>query len=179
MLNNIVDGFTYDMSVAPANPGDTLALWLGQMDVIRRSRSYRAKWYIVPVEDKTPVPAYTTLEHQIRVAEGAYLWGFRYARNVALLGGVVPHLRITEQGTGIPLFDDFLAPGSAYTNQWFYTSAGFWPLTQMRLIVEPGFINIEFSNATSGGLTPQLVLYFAEPCLITATSEQCQLSNER
>lgn len=165
-----VDGFTLNPAMR-LFPYDYSAGALAQMDVLRRAATYRPRWYCVPDDFNQPIPAYTTLEYQIKVSAGSYLWGWRFLQfnsttwaQVAPTGVVV---KITEVCTGIPIMREFVE-GSAYAqyNASPQTRGIVLPsmLTQPRLLLEPGDVSVEMCNLTSAVVYCQMLLHCAETC---------------
>jgi hypothetical protein len=158
----VIDGFCLDLTTLFV-PGRYIPAALGQLEALRKSGLYRSRWYAVPEEPIT-IAAYDTFEQQVRIVPGSYLWGITSA-------GFIPGMlvRIVEGSTGIPFMSDFM---------WGQNLAQGTPqvtlLTQPRLIVDPGYVDVEISNPfplaiPMPGLpeqTPQLVLMCAEPCVV-------------
>ena len=157
---------------------------LAQMDTLRRANTYRPRWYCIPDDFNQPLQPYETLEYQIKVTGGSYLWGIRFVQyddsdvsgreNWAAMAPDNVVIQVTEACTGIELFREFISPqGFAF----FQPGAGFRGmalphlLTQPRLFLEPGDINVEMCNLS--GLTQrcQLILHFAEPANIVEESQ--------
>lgn len=160
----IVDGFCYDLTQLFV-PGWFRAMALGQLEALRKSGLYRARWYVVP-EEPTALAAYDTLEQQVHIVPGSYLWGLVAG---AVGATFVPTMvRITEGSTGIPFMSDFLtgsAMGVSDANGNFFPTL----LTQPRLIVAPGWVNVEIANPSGLNLAAnqlQIVLFCAEPCAV-------------
>jgi len=75
-------------------------------------------------------------------------------------------VQITEACTGIELFREFSSPAGIA----FYTTGTFGRgfnlphiLTQPRLFLEPGTVDVEMCNLSGSEQNCQLTLYFAEP----------------
>lgn len=172
-LNIPVDGFTL-------NP--TILLWpyaytagaLAQMEVLRRANTYRPRIYAVPDDFNQPLDAYQTLEYQIKVAAGSYVWGVMFHQYSAGWlqqdpTGVV--VQITDACTGIPFYSEFAQPkGISGYDSTPYPGLASMPqlLTQPRLILEPGDINVELCNVGSTTQRCQLLIFTAEPCEVIA-----------
>jgi hypothetical protein len=167
----IMDGFTLNPFTA-LTPYNYYAGALGQMDTLRRANTYRPRWYCVPDDFNQPLQPYETLERQIKVTGGAYLWGMRFVQYSGVWTQQAPTnvaVQITESCTGIELFREFINPGGLA----FYTTGsagrGFnipHILTQPRLFLEPGNIDVEMCNLSGETQNCQLILHFAEPANI-------------
>ena len=169
MLKQVVDGFSYNTSF----------LWLqnryfpnalAQLDVLRRASNYRTRWWCIPDDIDQPIQPYDTLYFQCEVSSGSYLWGYHFSSVSAVnpAGGPAETtaadilIQVVDACTGIPLFQDFANGGAAHSN----FTARMLPilLTQPRLILEPGLVNVELSNRTKNTINCQLLLHFAESC---------------
>ena len=169
MVKQVVDGFSYN----------TMLIWqqpryfpncLAQLDVLRRAANYRPRWWVVPDDIDQPIQPYDTLYFQIEVSAGSYLWGYSFTTVSALNPSGAPVattasdilIQAVDACTGIPLFQDFSCGGGNSSN----FNARMLPilLSQPRLILEPGLVNVELSNRTANTITCQLLLHFAESC---------------
>jgi hypothetical protein len=152
---------------------------LAQSEILRRANLYRARWYVQPDDASTPIAAYDTFEGQVQVMAGSYLWGIQYTEfdgvsftQVAGANGVI---QVTDACTGIALFGEYVS-GNAFT--FFRTSTDFRAdivphiLSQPRLILAPGLLNIEISNRSTAPLRCQLILFFAEPCVVIGEKQE-------
>jgi hypothetical protein len=152
---------------------------LAQMEVLRRSRGYRTRWYLVPDDLQDPIPAYSQVELQINVPPGSYLWGLAFTIPERLndsLVNTVCHVQITDACTETAIFSDYvmeqnvvsLIPGNGGQNR-----RNPMILAQPALIGQPGLVDVEIFNGSTSGATPpvgvslncQLALLFAEPCV--------------
>jgi hypothetical protein len=168
MKNIPMDGFTLNPYTI-LKPYDYHAGALGQMDTLRRANTYRARIHVVPDDFNQPLQPYETLEYEVKVAGGSYLWGVRFVAYdsqwaQAAPGGVT--VQVTEACTGIELYREFTNPAAVA----FYTTdtqgRGFHVphlLTEPRLFLEPGGVTVEVCNLTSTLQRCQLLLHFAEP----------------
>jgi hypothetical protein len=184
--DSIVDGFQYNL-YQPNLAERYYPLALSQLEPFRRAKGYRPHWYTVPDADSLgAIPDYATIEEQLRIAPGSWLWGL----SVALITSVLPPfpffaidpsvlimVQVTDGETGLKLFSDFVAAGFIWNQvfgfppyQWLDNSLHI--LSQPRPIVEPGFVNVEISslNVVGPGTMPiakvQLVLYCMEPAIV-------------
>lgn len=179
MLNTPQDGFSLDPTIRYL-PNRYTPGALGQMDVLRRANGYRPRWFLVPDDFNQPLAAYNTLEYQLQVAGGSYLWGLQFTQTNAAFIEVAPTsvvMQITEACNGIALFDDFVS-GSTFTKfQAVALPRGMEavrPLTQPRLFLEPGTVNVELCNLGSITVQCQLLLLFAEPVTLIKDNEDDQ-----
>ncbi len=169
-LPSIIDGFTLNPAIR-CRPGYYMASALGSMEVLRRANTYRPRWYIVPDDQNTPIAAYQTLEYQIRVTPRSYIWGLLANQFNGVFAAINPlnlWLQITDSANGIPLFSDFASARGFSNMQNVATDQrnAMLPhlLTQPRLILEPGLVTVELANTSAAAITPQLVIFTAEPC---------------
>lgn len=172
-LPEIVDGFLYDL-----NLGYWTERWeplaLAAMEMWRRAKSYRARWYVSPVDGWDVISAYQTAEEQLRVVPGTYILGWTACARNAAGAFITPDtmlVRIVEGATRIPLTDDFV--NAAPWNE----SRGIPALLSTpRLVLEPGYINVEIANAGSTNLSEaQILIFCMEPCvLIHETNTECE-----
>lgn len=177
IVPQIVDGFSYN----------TMLYWLAnrfapnalaQLDILRRAVNYRARWFVVPDDIDQPIGPYDTLYYQINVADGSYLWGHMFSSISATDPDDAPVataasdllLQAVDSCTGIPLFQDFANGGGSHSD----FSARVVPiiLSQPRLILEPGLVNIQIANRTPNTITCQWLLHFAEPCKIITEEDR-------
>ena len=171
-LPSIIDAFTLNPAIR-YRPGYYMANALGSMDVLRRANTYRPKWYIIPDDEQSTIPAYRTLEYQLRVTPRSYVWALMCNRFglVAPFGQIActdVWVQITDTCNGISFFSDFVQ-GQAFTslqatptdqrNQMLPHL-----LTQPRLVLEPGLLAVDIANTAAVAIRPQLFIFTAEPC---------------
>ena len=169
----IMDGFTLNPSIR-YRPNWYFPMALGQLDILRRANTYRPKWYALPDEFNTPIPAYETREFQIRLTPGSYVWGLLANQfepdNQTPYTKIQPTfcIKITDSCTGIGFWEDFVKAAAFSGEQ---ATAGDYRnmmlphlLTQPRLIMEPGLLAVEIANPDATDLTCQLLILSAEPC---------------
>lgn len=170
MKNIPLDGFAFNPFTI-LKPYDYYSGALGQMDTLRRANTYRARIHAVPDDFNQPLQPFETLEYQVKVTGGSYLWGVRFVQYSPQWVQQPPSaitLQITESCTGIELYREFTDPAAIA----FYTAAtegrGFHLphlLTEPRLFLEPGGVTVELCNMAID-LDPQycqVLLHFAEP----------------
>lgn len=174
-LPPIIDGFTLNPAVR-YRPGYIMALALGSLDVLRRANTYRPKLHIVPDDINQPIAAFETVEYQVRVVPNSYVWGLIFnqyhEQNWSAVAATDTWIQITDACNGIQFFDDFVS-GQLFTSlQNVVTDQrnASLPhlLTQPRLILEPGLLNVEIANTATGTRRCQLVIFTAEPCELGA-----------
>jgi hypothetical protein len=175
-LPSIIDGFTLNPAIR-YRPGYYMANSLGSLDVLRRANTYRPKWYVAPPDEDSTIPAYQTIQYQFRLNPRSYVWGiivnqFGVVAPFAQIDADDVWVQITDSCTGIALFSDFVRGKAFQTLQ--ATPADErnamlpYLLTQPRLVLEPGLLNVELANTSSGIIRPQLVLFTAEPCEVAS-----------
>lgn len=173
----VIDGLSYQL-MTPMLPNRYLPAAMGQLEAIRKAGAYRSRWYVCPEDSRQIIAAYDTVEQQVRIVSGSWLYGLMLSQADPVTLAYVPPsnltLRLTEGATGIGFSDDYVCAlafaGSAAQYKW---PGRPYLLSQPRLIVEPGFLNVEISNllATATGRV-QLVLLCAEPCVVVEDSIQ-------
>jgi len=137
---------------------------------LRRANNYRARWWVVPDDQNQPIEPYDTLYYQVGMAEGTYFYGYSFATLSALDPDGAPIattatdilVEMVDSCTGVPLFMDFVDGNNVHSDN----SAACQPIlvTQPRLLLEPGLVNVQLSNKTGNTITCQILLHFAEPC---------------
>ena len=163
----IVDGFVYSASLMYL-PTSYRASALAQMDLLRRATGYRTRWYLVPVDEFEPVPAFSNLEYQVGVQYGSYFWGLSLSapfNEVEEEAGSVPyiHVQITDACTETPLFSDYVR-GPQIAPTGLHPQGQRWPvLLTPRLVGKPGLLNVEVYNRASVDIRCQVALFVAEP----------------
>lgn len=169
----VVDGFLNSLSQLYL-PTSYRASALAQMEMLRRARGYRARWYLAPEDLEQPIPAYGQREYQVRVEPGSYVWGVSFfgidtETNVA---GQVVRVQVTDSCTETPFFSDYTkgaqlqtAHGDVADN--FRLTVSNVPrapvLINPRLVGQPGTLDIELYNSADESMQVQLVLFVAEP----------------
>jgi hypothetical protein len=180
MLKQIVDGFSYNTELKFL-PNRFYPHALAQLDVLRRAANYRARWFVIPDDIGQPIQPYDTYYYQIAVAGRSYLWGYQFSSISATTtedGEQVPAettatdilIQAVDSCTGIPLFQDFACGGGLHAT--FASRCVPILLTQPRLILEPGLVNVQLSNRTPNTVTCQLLLHFAEPCKVITEEDR-------
>lgn len=177
VLPQVVDGFTYNTQLLYL-PNRYFPNALAQLDILRRAANYRPRWFCVPEDIGQPIQPYDTYYYQIEVAADSYLWGYSFASVSALNPAGAPAettaadllIQAVDSCTGVPLFQDFANGGGNHSN--FSSRANPILLTQPRLILNPGLVNVEISNRTANTITCQFLLHFAEPCRIITEEDR-------
>lgn len=178
MLNLPVDGFTLNTGIRywpyQFTPGA-----LEQMNNLRRANLYRPRWFVVPDDFNQPIPAYGTLEYQIKCGPASYLWGYRFIQvdpedDYAQVTPGSIYIQMTDSCTGIPLFSEFVNGDHACyqpTTPQSRRVAIPYLMTQPRLILEPGLVNVELSSVASTNIYCQLMVCIAEPCSMVESEQ--------
>ena len=174
MLNQIVDGFSYNTVYRPSNR-NFFTHALAQMDVLRRASNYRARWWVIPDAQGQPIQPYDTFDFQCEVADRSYLWGYNFviiktvnpsqqviANNLANI-----QIQVVDSCTKVPLFQDYAS--GANTGTSFEARYPVILLSRPRLILEPGLVAVSLTNTTANTITCQLILLFAEACKVIDT----------
>ena len=176
-LAQVVDGFSYNTQLLYLEDR-YFPNALAQLDILRRAANYRPRWFVVPDDIDQPINPYDTLYYQIEVAANSYLWGYQFASLSALNPSGAPVstsatdllIQAVDSCTGIPLFQDFANAGGNSSN--FTARAVPILLTNPRLILNPGLVNVEISNRTPNTITCQLLMHFAVPCKIITEEDR-------
>jgi hypothetical protein len=160
----VVDGFLNSASQLYL-PTSYRASALSQMEVLRRAKGYRTRWFISPVDLDEPIPAFSQLEYQVQVQPGSYVWGIGFSAPFAEAELVSSSIRVqvTDACTETPFFSDYtkgvqFEPVSTHPNFARYPT-----LIMPRIVGEPGLLDVELYNSLSVSVRCQLVLFVAEP----------------
>lgn len=160
----LVDGFLYSASLLYL-PTTYRASALAQMEVLRRARAYRTRWYLSPEDLEEPVPAYSQNEYQVQVMPGTYVWGLIFSAPFDEVDSASSfiHVQVTDACTETPFFSDYLKGTQLEARKGNDQQE---PLLIMpRLIGEPGLINVEVYNGADEDIRCQLALLVAEPAV--------------
>lgn len=174
LTRQAVDGFTLDQGFRNM-PFEYPALALGQLEVLRKARNLRPKWYQFPTLDgSTAFPtigARGSFERQVRVMAGSWFWGY------TMFGAFA--WQVTEQATGRRFsFDYQLTQNSVGANFGMMAPvrSRLAMLGEPWLILHPGMLNVELYDTTAVVNTQELVLYMAEPvCSVEREMDPCSL----
>lgn len=171
MLKQVVDGFSYN-TMFNWLPVRYFPNALAQLDILRRAANYKPRWWCIPDDIGQPIQPYDTYYYQCEISPGSYLWGWQFASVSATDTALSPVattasdilIQATDACTGVPLFQDFANGGGCHSD----FSSRMVPilLSQPRLILEPGLVNVEIANRTGNLITCQLLLMFAESCKV-------------
>lgn len=175
----VVDGFSYSLSRVPSMMS-YYQMCVAQMEALRRANGYHMRVYNVPDDLDSPIPAYGTLEYQVRTQPGSYLWALMFeAKPISFGEGLRDTtkdilVQITDACTESHLLSDFTL-GTAFAENQRAVGAGRPPvlMPQPVLIGPPGLVNVELSNRATLIANDdeterrfcQLLLFFAEPAL--------------
>ena len=181
-LKQVVDAFSYNTELKYL-PERYFPNALAQLDILRRAANYRARWFVIPDDIDQPIAPYDTLYFQINVAGGSYLWGYQFSSLSATTispdtGLPVPVattaadilIQAVDSCSRIPLFQDFANGLGCHSN--FTSRCVPILLTQPRLILEPGLVNVQISNRTGNSIICQLLLHFTEPCKVITEEDR-------
>ena len=165
----IVDGFVHSASLLYLSTTYRASV-MQQMDVLRRARSYRCRWFNIPDNLNEPILAFSQVEQQIHVRPGSYWWATSGSAPGHLNGdaGLETQLfvKITDSCTEVPFESDYTYAISLYAPSQARANARNPMLSsQPRLVGEPGLLNVEIYNKFDIDLFFQLVLFVAEPML--------------
>lgn len=155
-----VDGFSYNVNNLLV-PNRFFPFAIGQLDLLRRARNFRARWWVVPPRLGDLIPAFDTFQYQCDVANGSRLYGLMFS---AIAPSTINDwaVSIVDSCTGVPLFNDFAVAQTIAGS--FATGNVPVLLTQPRLILDPGLVSVEIANRSANDRACQLLLMFAEPC---------------
>jgi hypothetical protein len=164
----VVDGFVNSASLLYL-PTTYRASALAQMEVLRKAKGYRTRWYLVPEDLEEPVKAFSQLEYQVRLQPGSYVWGLTFSAPFDETGlyAAIPSkfitVRITDDCTETSFFSDYAkgvqlepVPGTAKRHPMLITP---------RLVGEPGTLSVEIYNSADVDIRCQLAILVAEPCV--------------
>ena len=153
-------------------PQDYYSACLRQMEVLRRANTYRCRMFAVPDDFQQPIPAYQTIEYQVQMTPGSFIWGFRFNQYDSSYTAQPPNgvvVKVTESCTGLALVSEFYTPSAEAYFDSGATPRGPYPmpllLPQPKLVLEPGDVNVEMCNLLNEPAYCQYVLLVAEPCL--------------
>lgn len=173
-LKPIIDGFVYSGSQRRSpHSYDTLAL--GQLELLRRANGYTPRILAVPEWTSGVIGPYETIQQQIQVPPGSYLWSITNTVVVDPLSFVVT---VRDDSTGAELFPFtsdgmFRNGGSTLPSNQFPTQVN-PKLTTPYLISGNGSLTVRVSN-TNPTQTAQLVQFifqFAVPCVTPAQATE-------
>lgn len=160
----LVDGFLYSASMLYL-PTTYRASALANMEVLRRARGYRTRWYLAPEDLENPVPAFSQLEYQVTLQQGSYVWGVSFSAPFAEVEDASNSIfvQVTDVCTETPFFSDYTrgvqlepvpGPGRRHPT-----------LIMPRIVGAPGTLDIELYNSASEDIRCQLAILVAEPCV--------------
>jgi hypothetical protein len=175
----IIDGFTYNSRVMHVSSYFHSAL--AQMEPLRRANGYRPRIFGVPTPDDRPVQAYESVEYQVAVQPGAFLWGLQFWALTTDTRTASPPIycyRIVDACTELPLQDRPVFTTAAAnanvpthglvtdgTAACLGQNLGPVLLPQPYLINAPGTLNVEITNGGPSIAQLQFLLLIAEPCI--------------
>lgn len=160
----LVDGFLYTASMLYL-PTTYRASALANMEVLRRARGYRTRWYIVPEDLEEPIPAFSQMEHQISLQVGSYVWGITFSApfEETEFASSSIFIQVTDACTETPFFSDYTrgvqfepVTGAAHRHP---------TLIMPRLVGQPGTLDVELYNSAAVDIRCQIAILVAEPCV--------------
>lgn len=163
----LVDGFVYSASMLYL-PTTYRASALANMEVLRKARGYRTRWYIVPEDLENPVPAFSQVEYQVAVQVGSYVWGVTFSAPFNDTGegstdSKFIYLQVTDACTETPFFSDY--PKGVQFEPVTGAARRHPTLIMPRIVGAPGTLDVELYNSASVDIRCQLALLVAEPCV--------------
>lgn len=169
MLSNIADGFTLHPGMIEL-PGRYEPMAIAQLELIRRAKTYRPYWMLVPESSKT-IGAYDNYSYQVHLKPGSWLCGLQLTVLDVLdqpelaMSGAILSVQITETFSGAQLFSEHSRTQPLCNQAWFGDASHlqFFLLSEPKVVVEPGDLDIEVCNLTDLGRKWQLMLLTAEP----------------
>jgi hypothetical protein len=169
----ILDGFTFNSRIICYQSYFHNAL--SGLEPIRRANAMRLRMHGVPEAQFSPISPYESVEDQIRVLPGSYLWGWSFFTAQAQPpNSTVPinSIRIVDSCTELPIvdrpvlctmFSNVTVTGQTQLN--LGQNTGVILLPRPYLIASPGGLNVEVTNASAFPATCQLLLMIAEPSI--------------
>jgi len=156
----MADGFLLNTKMKCSLQFRSMALQ--QWDSLRRTGSYRAKYWTVPENSgQTVIPARNSYEYQIKCVPGAAIWGFIWTQN-ANAGPFA--FQVRDACTGVPV-------GSEWVRTDNFNVAGTLgpvpfqqPFSRLIVVATPGLMTVEIcSQQATDADGVQLVLCGGEP----------------
>lgn len=169
MLNSIADGFTLHPGMIEA-PGRYEPMAIAQLELLRKSRTYRPYWVRLP-ENYQQVPAYGSWSYQAHLKPGSWLYGLQLTvldivgAPVLSMNSPVLSVQITETYSGAQIFSEHSRTQPLCNQCWFGDPSRlqFFLLSEPKVVIDPGDLDVEVCNLTDLARTWQLVLFTAEP----------------
>jgi hypothetical protein len=196
-LNNFVDGFAVNTALIPNRYGYQ-SLCLDGLGPLRLANNYRPKIYAVPDQSElgTGLIPFTDYMTQVRALPGTLVVGMSLVvlnwnnqTDVAFNLEDNFYISVEDDATGVPFFSDWLCE-SMFNMPVLYTDAtntgvttyvaktAWLPLTKPRPIEDSGIMTIKMcykaTPASSGNISPQLLIICAEPCTILTQTLECE-----
>lgn len=171
----IIDGFTYNSRVMHVSSYYHSAV--AQLEGLRRANGFRPRWFGVPTSDQIPIPPFGSVEYQVVVQPGAYLWALNFWAETATPNTATQlfnSFRIVDACTELPIMDrpglgalvsNNSVVGPTGTVATLGQNFGQTLLPQPYLINAPGSLNVEVTNGGPTSSHCQLLLCIAEPSI--------------
>ncbi len=137
---------------------------LGQLDFLRHSTDYRARWYGVPQDPSQVIGAGRTLLYQVRVVPGSWLWGWSFAS--IGIGEDQFYVQIGDKCTNKTFFSSPVTGNALRSTD---TTANIFPVlfAQPYLVRAPGLLDVQITNRdVAVDRIAQLLIHAAEPCVV-------------
>jgi hypothetical protein len=171
ILPSICDGFTYNPQLR-ANTENYDILGTGQLELLRRSRGFIPRLFAVPDFSDGIVQNYQTIQRQIQVSPGSWLWAVTTTSGPTPINDNLYFVTIRDDDTGDSLFNmqftasQTLRPEStAQASPLSYAYSVQKKLTQPRVISGKGILDVQIScTVVSSPKFFQVVLCVAQPC---------------
>lgn len=169
MLSSIADGFTLHPGMIET-PGRYEPMAIAQLELIRKAATYRPYWVRLP-EVGESVKAYGSYSYQVHLKPGSWLCGLQLTvLNVSdqpelSVNSSVLSIQITETFSGAQLFSEHSRTQPLCNQAWFGDTSRlqFFLLSEPKVVVEPGDLDVEVCNLTDLDRNWQLLLLTAEP----------------
>lgn len=156
----IIDGFLLDTTMK-CTP-NFRAMALEEWETLRRTGSYRSKYWVVPDNSLVAIPAWGSYEYQIKCVPGSALWGFIWTQPSAT--GPFS-IQIRDACTGVATgsewirTDRFGKTGGSNNRPPFQQ-----PFARLLVVAKEGLVTVEIcSQQTTNQAQVQLVLCGGEP----------------
>jgi hypothetical protein len=169
MLSAIADGFTLHPGMIEI-PGRYEPMAIAQLELLRRSKTYRPYWVRVPEGSQT-VGAFGSFQYQVHLKPGSWLYGLQLTvldvldQPVLSMNSAVLSIQITETYSGAQLFSEHSRTQPLCNQCWFGDTSRlqFFPLAEPKVIIDPGDLDIDVCNLTDLARKWELILFTAEP----------------
>jgi len=163
----VIDGFLLDTSMRASPNFRYMAL--EQWEELRRTGSYRTKYWTVPENSNIAIPAWNSYEYQIKCIPGSAIWGFIWTQGIPGSGPLFQpgpfSVQVRDACTGVAVGSEWIR-----TDNWaFQGGAGNpapfqQPFSRLIVVAAQGLVTVEIcSQQTTPATGVQLVLCGGEP----------------